>query len=309
MYARRRLMLLSQLQWSPPKHQSMAGISISRTNSDRPPTKFSKDLPLNSIFYNKIPILKTSASGKIHTHLCIAILHRQIATTVMENSDDFECFPPLEAPSSPVPERKLKRLKKAKTLLHNSPKFETLDPDGSNTLDFEQEKLETLDFEKSIETLDSKKSTIQDVQEEEHETLDYEKSTSQDLEESNSGSHSGSESFEKENGLDSDADSLGIQEDVSGAKRTLDFDSVSEEYDGRRQDQFDVMEMEKDKESEDLKVEDLEKKRLHSDAFGNKKDKKKRVKTVDDDGKPKSAVFSKRTVKVILFLFLLIFFF
>ncbi|KAJ0025581.1 hypothetical protein Pint_08930 [Pistacia integerrima] len=220
----------------------------------------------------------------------------------MEGSDDFESFSLIEAPSSPVPERKLKRLKKAKTLVDNSPKFEALNFNKSNIQDSEQEKLQTLDLETStgqdeFETLDSKISNIHCVKEGELETLDLEKSTSQDLEESNSGSQSGSEVFEDENGLDSGADSLSMQEDVSGAKRTLKFDSVSEEFDGRSQDQFDVMEMEKEKESEGMREDDCEKKRLHSDAFGHKKDKKKRVKSVGDDEKPKSTVVLKRTAK------------
>ncbi|KAJ0085625.1 hypothetical protein Patl1_09118 [Pistacia atlantica] len=220
----------------------------------------------------------------------------------MEGSDDFESFSLIEAPSSPVPERKLKRLKKAKTLVENSPKFEALNFNKSNIQDSEQEKLQTLDLETStgqdeFETLDSKISNIHCVKEGELETLDLEKSTSQDLEESNSGSQSGSEVFEDENGLHSGADSLSMQEDVSGAKRTLKFDSLSEEFDGRSQDQFDVMEMEKEKESEDMREDYCEKKRLHSDAFGDKKDKKKRVKSVGDDEKPKSTVVLKRTAK------------
>ncbi|XP_031251976.1 FK506-binding protein 5 [Pistacia vera] len=220
----------------------------------------------------------------------------------MEGSDDFESFSLIEAPSSPVPERKLKRLKKAKTLVENSPKFEALNFNKSNIQDSEQEKLQTLDLETStgqdeFETLDSKISNIHCVKEGELETLDLEKSTSQDLEESNSGSQSGLEVFEDENGLDSGADSLSMQEDVSGAKRTLKFDSLSEEFDGRSQDQFDVMEMEKEKESEDMREDYCEKKRLHSDAFGDKKDKKKRVKSVGDDEKPKSTVVLKRTAK------------
>lgn len=196
----------------------------------------------------------------------------------MESVDDFESFSPTESPSSPVPERKLKRLKKIKTVDENSPKLEALDFGESNIQDAKESKLETLDLEKS---------------------------NSQNLEEPNSGFESGSESFENEDILDSDGAGLDIEENASGATRTLDFDSVAVKYHERGEDlSHDVeMEKEKEKENEDLRVEQSEKKRRTFDAFEDEKGKRKRVKSVSDEDDPKSTVVTKRTEKVIIFRF------
>ncbi|KAI9199897.1 hypothetical protein LWI28_000147 [Acer negundo] len=189
----------------------------------------------------------------------------------MESHVDFESFSPTKSPSSPVPERKLKRLKKAKKLTENPPEFETL---GSEELDFRYS-------EEGKPTEISPKSK----------TVGFEKSSGQDLEELDSGSRSGSEGFGDENGSDTEVGGLGVEEDGSSAKRTLNFDSLVEELDGRDKVRSDDMEIEK--QNEDTKVEELEKKKRSSDGFKEKKD-NKRAKSVNEDKKTKSAVLSKR---------------
>lgn len=70
-------------------------------------------------------------------------------------------------------------------------------------------------------------SNTQDSEEQNLETLDLEKSNSQILEEADSDIRF-EERFENENGLDSNVGGLHIEEEASGAKWTLDCDSVSE---------------------------------------------------------------------------------
>ncbi|KAK2660506.1 hypothetical protein Ddye_007039 [Dipteronia dyeriana] len=208
----------------------------------------------------------------------------------MESHDDFESFSPTKSPSSPFPERKLKRLKKAKTLTENPLEFATL---GSEKLDFRNSeegkpteispKSETLGSDEKLNTKNSEDSQLG--------TLGFEKSSGQDLEELDSGSRSGSEGFGDENGSDPGVGGLGVEDDGSSAKRTLNFDSLVEELDGRDKERSDDMEIEKQK--EDTKVEKLEKKKRSSDGFKEKKD-EKRAKSVNEDKKTKSAVVSKR---------------
>ncbi|TXG52256.1 hypothetical protein EZV62_021425 [Acer yangbiense] len=208
----------------------------------------------------------------------------------MESHVDFESFSPTKSPSSPVPERKLKRLKKAKTLTENPPEFETL---GSEKLDFRNsEEGKPTEISPKSKTLGSdEKLNIKNSEDSQLGTLGFEKSSGQDLEELDSGSRSGSEGFGDENGSDTGVGGLGVEEDGSSAKRTLNFNSLVEELDGRDKVRSDDMEIEKQK--EDTKVEELEKKKRSSDGFKEKKD-NKRAKSVNEDKKTKSAVVSKR---------------
>ncbi|KAK9218209.1 hypothetical protein WN943_006846 [Citrus x changshan-huyou] len=145
-------------------------------------------------------------------------------------------------------------------------------------------------------TLDTGKSNTQDSKELNLETLDLEKSNSQVLEEADSDIRF-EERFKDENGLDSDVGGLHIEEEVSGAKWSLDCDSVSEEFDERGVDRHDVAEMVK--ENEDLRLEEsLKRRRSSDDGFEEKKDKKKRVKSVSEDDRKEENILSNSVLSL-----------
>ncbi|KAL5845069.1 hypothetical protein ACOSQ4_011027 [Xanthoceras sorbifolium] len=209
----------------------------------------------------------------------------------MESPSDFESFSHIELPSFTVPGRKLKRLKKAKTLTENPPEFETL---GSGKSDFRNsEESKPAENSPKSETLGSEKTNTKNSVDSTLETLELDKSNGQDLEEFGSGSRSESKGLGDENGLGSGFGGLGVEENGYRAKRTLDFDSVFEEFDARAEERFDDMEIENEKQNEDTRVRELEKKKRNSDGFEENKA-KKRVKSVSEHEKTKSAVVSKR---------------
>ncbi|OMO75068.1 hypothetical protein COLO4_26340 [Corchorus olitorius] len=104
----------------------------------------------------------------------------------MDSDEDLELLSPSDEPSSPVHERKLKRLKKVKSIVEVPPLFESSDFDSPN---------------------------------------------GQAIEEPKSGSRSGFEGSDEENESSSGFDDWPVEENdsVPVAKRTLDFDSVTEE--------------------------------------------------------------------------------
>ncbi|OMO87612.1 hypothetical protein CCACVL1_08886 [Corchorus capsularis] len=166
----------------------------------------------------------------------------------MDSDEDLELLSPSDEPSSPVHERKLKRLKKVKSIAEVPPLFESPDfdiPDG------------------------------------------------QAIEEPKSGSRSGFEGSDEENESSSGFDDWPVEENVSGsvAKRTLDFDSLTEEVEGNVEDQSREMEI------RDSEMDESGKKRPSFDGLENKekKKKKKRVKGVGEDEMP--VLPERRTAK------------
>ncbi|XP_021283739.1 DNA ligase 1 [Herrania umbratica] len=156
----------------------------------------------------------------------------------MNSGEDLELVSPSDAPASPVPGRKLKRLKKVKTVAENPSQFEELDFDISD---------------------------------------------GQAIDEPRSGSRSGFEGSDEEDEFTSGFGELPVEEKWSGsvAKRTLDFDSLTEEVDGDGEDQSREMEI------RDSEREESEKKRPSLDELENReKKKKKRVKGDGDEEMP-----------------------
>ncbi|XP_059454259.1 uncharacterized protein LOC132184587 isoform X2 [Corylus avellana] len=124
----------------------------------------------------------------------------------MESDDELQLFSPTEEPSPAVPETKLKRLKKA-VRVSSGP---TLNPSPPPPEDFSKS-----------------------------EALDFDESNGRDSPELNEESppRQVSEGFDGEDELDSGGfDGLGNEEDGSGAKRALEFDSVADEFDGEGED-------------------------------------------------------------------------
>lgn len=195
----------------------------------------------------------------------------------MESDDDFQTFSsPEEASSqSPARERKLKRLKKA-VRVSQEPR---LDQSDGNPL---------------TPYANSSKSGAQGFQE------------SDELLRSGSGS----EGLCSGSILGSGFTYLGVEEDVSGAKRALDFDAVGDEID---ENVVEDRRKEVQEESDDVRLEELEKKRSNPDDLGEEKYKKKKKRTDNSsfDGKPiDSAAIKRRTEKVSrLFTFCSFFFF
>ncbi|XWS14595.1 hypothetical protein CRYUN_Cryun35bG0023200 [Craigia yunnanensis] len=156
----------------------------------------------------------------------------------MDSDEDLDLVSPSDETSSPVQERKLKRLKKVKTVAENPSPFEALDFDISD---------------------------------------------GEAIEDPKSGSGTGFEGSDEENELSSGFDELRV--DVNGsasiAKRTLDFDSITEGVDGNGEDQNQEMEI------RDLEREESEKKRPSFDELETKEKKKKtRVKCLGDEEMP-----------------------
>lgn len=172
----------------------------------------------------------------------------------MESDDDFQTFSsPDEASSqSPVRERKLKRLKKAVRVSQEPPHLDRSDGNPLNP-DTNSSKSGAQDFQESNEIL---------------------------------GSGSRSEELCSGSALDSGFTGLGGEEDVSGAKRALDFDAIGVETDEK------VVEDRRNgvqEENEDVRLEELEKKRPNADDLGDEKNKKKKKRTDNGsfEGKPK----------------------
>ncbi|KAB1220568.1 hypothetical protein CJ030_MR3G015821 [Morella rubra] len=148
----------------------------------------------------------------------------------MESDDDFQVLSPKEEPSPAARDRKLKRLKKA-IRDSSDPPLNPLDEGPSSPL---------VDFSKS-EALELDGSNGQDSQEM------NDRSTSRVL----------SEGADGEDKLDSGSfDGLGGEEDGSGAKRALDFDSMAEESDIKGEDPSN------ETREGDLRMEEPEKKRV-----------------------------------------------
>ncbi|XVF36130.1 hypothetical protein REPUB_Repub19eG0031900 [Reevesia pubescens] len=170
----------------------------------------------------------------------------------MDSDEDLELVSLSNETSSPVQERKLKRLKKLKTVTDNPSQFETLDLDMSDG-----------------QTIEDPKSG------------------------SGSGSESGFEGSEKENELTYGFDELNVEEENllgSVVKRTLDFDSITEEVEGNGEYQSQEMEI------KDLEREESEKKRPSFDELESKeKKRKKRVNGVGDEEMP--MLRERRTAK------------
>ncbi|XP_015884621.3 uncharacterized protein LOC107420235 [Ziziphus jujuba] len=179
----------------------------------------------------------------------------------MESDDDFQTFSsPDEASSqSPVRERKLKRLKKAVRVSQEPPHLDRSDGNPLNP-DTNSSKSGAQDFQESNEIL---------------------------------GSGSRSEELCSGSALDSGFTGLGGEEDVSGAKRALDFDAIGVETDEK------VVEDRRNgvqEENEDVRLEELEKKRPNADDLGDEKNKKKKKRTDNGsfEGKPKRMTEKER---------------
>ncbi|KAJ7958050.1 DNA ligase-like protein [Quillaja saponaria] len=178
----------------------------------------------------------------------------------MESDDDFQ---PL--PSSPVYKRKLKRLKKATRV------SEHCRPDPSSDEEPSAHATNSCDFK----------------------TLDFGISNGLDFEESNIDSGSGFEGFGDDNGLNSQLErSKIIEDDVFGAKRPFEFDSVAEETEGKGESP--CAEMEIGEEIGDLRTEELEKKRCNLDGFSESKDKKKKRVGTDEKANESTSTSNKR---------------
>jgi hypothetical protein len=174
----------------------------------------------------------------------------------MESDDELQLFSPTEEPSPAVPEKKLKRLKKA-VRVSSGP---TLNPSSP-----------PVDFSKS-------------------EALEFDESNSRDSQELNEESppRQGSEGFDGEDELDSGGfDGLGNEEDGSGAKRALEFDSVSDEFDGEGEDGTAEM----GEGIGDLRVEELEKKGRSPVEIDEKREKKKKMMRVESVNRQDSGGF------------------
>ncbi|KDP38484.1 hypothetical protein JCGZ_04409 [Jatropha curcas] len=172
----------------------------------------------------------------------------------MDNEEEFSQFSDSEKQPSPVPERRLKRLRKAN---EKSPKDHIPSDDAPLVLEAN--------------------STI-------FEALDRGENNGEDFKELNDRSESQFECLQNGNELDSGFDSLDIEKVYYGAKRSLEFGSVAEEYHGRVGNQMgtevegDIGELRTEQESEKKRrnVDELEDKQ-------EKKKKKKRVKSGSDE--------------------------
>ena len=184
----------------------------------------------------------------------------------MESDDEVLQFSSPEGASPPVPERKLKRLKKAirvsQDLQLKQSNAEALIKESSSS------KLETLEFKGSDERLSSS---------------------------------SGSEEFDRGNILDSGFTGLGTEEDGLSVKRALDFGDLDEGPGENGEDRG----AEIREESGDVLMEELEKKRPSSDCIEEEKEKKKKKRkkkkneSSGDDEKTKETFTNKwRSEKV-----------
>ncbi|KAF8406408.1 hypothetical protein HHK36_008495 [Tetracentron sinense] len=184
----------------------------------------------------------------------------------MESDDDLHFSPSQEA-SSPFPQRKLKRLKKA-------PRVST-DP-----------LVQPIDHSQTISEFDS----INAVHIESSKTLDYGESVDPVLIPSVSISdafNDGRDPNVEFNGLPVDHQARGALD--AEEVQIDDLGYVAGEFDGKGDDRS----MELGAESMDLDMETFAKKRRNSEGLKEKKD-KKRVKSHGDDGKPKGSARTKR---------------
>ncbi|KAF5739394.1 hypothetical protein HS088_TW12G00599 [Tripterygium wilfordii] len=183
----------------------------------------------------------------------------------MESGDDFLPFAPSQEPSSPVPQRKLKRLKKASRV-----SSDPLLDQSENAASIEAAEFGSLEI------------------------LNTEENDGRRVEESNSGSGSPLEGFDEESELNYGFSGLDLQEDDRVPEKDADFRSMEKEFDENGEGQRESIEM--GEENGDLGTEDSEKKRRHFDEVEEKreKNKKKRAKNSHDDEKLKSGAPSKR---------------
>ncbi|KAF7829688.1 myb-like protein X [Senna tora] len=177
----------------------------------------------------------------------------------MESEDDIELLP-----SSPVHERKLKRLKKVVRVPEN-PRRNTLDnvPSMPHANSSESD---------SLHSISDNPNVI-------------------DFDELNVGSGPAFDSTGDENGLSTELDaSERFKEDGLGAMSVLEFDSVAAEDLGGNVEAC-SMEAEKVEEVGDVKTEELQKKRRSVDSFSEKREKKKKR---SDGEKVKESTSNKR---------------
>ncbi|KAJ9186605.1 hypothetical protein P3X46_002154 [Hevea brasiliensis] len=186
----------------------------------------------------------------------------------MDSDNEFVLFSEPEKQPSPVPERRLKRLRKATEMF---PKDSIPSPPSNDA------------------------ALVQEVNTSIFENLDREERSGKDFEFEELDVRSGSqlEGFKDGNELDSGFDSLDIEEGGSGARRALEFDSLAEEFDAKGGD-LTGTEVEVEGENGKLGMEKVEKKRRKLDEKKEKK-KKKRVKSSSDvyEEKPYSAAATK----------------
>ncbi|KAG8654671.1 midasin isoform X2 [Manihot esculenta] len=187
----------------------------------------------------------------------------------MDSDEEFLPFSESEKQPSPVPERRLKRLRKATEIFPKDP----------------------------ISSPSDDAASIHDENTSLFGNLDREERNEKDLEfeELNMRSLSPFEGFKEGNDLDSGFDSLNVEEGGSGSKRALEFDFLAEEFGGEGGDPM-VTEEEVEVEGEfgELGTEEGENKRQKLDEEKEKK-KKKRVKSSTDGyDEPYSAASTKR---------------
>lgn len=191
-------------------------------------------------------------------------------TAAMDTEEDFELFSPSDDErSSPVPDRKLKRLKKGRSV--------------------------------EVNRLPSEPQDVIEANLSPSESPDVEESDGQEFQEPRSGSRSTHESFDEEDELSSGFDGLGVEDTglESGTKRMLDFESLPEEEYRNSEDLSLDMEIEHSKEK------DSGAKEIGTGKSDEKKEKKrkKRVKDHDDDilestAPPKRSTEKERTKRL-----------
>lgn len=186
----------------------------------------------------------------------------------MESDDEVLLSSSPSGASPPVRERKLKRLKKA--IRDSQDPQPKRSDDGPLMAEEKFSESETLKFGESDEPLLS---------------------------------GSGSEEIDGGNDLDSGFTCIDGEEKGSGAKRALNFDALGEEADENGEDRS----KEIGEESVDIRMEELEKKRLSPDRLEEEKDKekkkkkrKKRIEGSDDDEKSKENKADKRISEKVL---------
>ncbi|XP_011006750.1 PREDICTED: uncharacterized protein LOC105112675 isoform X2 [Populus euphratica] len=177
----------------------------------------------------------------------------------MDSEEELLPFSDTEQPSSPLPQRKFKRLKKA-----------------TNTVKISQDPL--LNPPNDTPPSPSPSPSIQPTDSPDLETLDAEEQTGEDFSEPILRSEPRDlENLEEGNNLDTDFSGSGNEDSVADVKRALEFDSVYEEFNGQGMEE----------EIGDFRTEeDLDKKLPDFDGFEEQKEKKKKKKRSKsgDDG-------------------------
>ncbi|KAL9397908.1 hypothetical protein Peur_012161 [Populus x canadensis] len=177
----------------------------------------------------------------------------------MDSEEELLPSSDTEQPSSPLPQRKFKRLKKA-----------------TNTVKISQDPL--LNPPNDTPPSPSPSPSIQPTDSPDLEALDAEEQTGEDFSEPILRSEPGDlENFEEGNELDTDFSGSGNEDSVADVKRALEFDSVDEEFNGQGMEE----------EIGDFRTEeDLDKKLPDFDGFEEQKEKKKKKKRSKsgDDG-------------------------